>query len=269
MDVDVDLLMKVARGIAEEAGSVLLDGAAGAGVDVSMKRSVMDVVTETDRAAERLIVERIRASFPDDAILGEEGASFTGTTGRRWIIDPLDGTANFTRGWTVSAVSIGIEIDGAFTVGVVFNPFHAEMFAAATGRGAYLNDARLEMSADSPGWVGAFVGVDGGYEPQTRFERSEVARSVVLDGGDVRIVGSTALALCYLAAGRFDAHSNTRSSIWDIAAGTVIAREAGYTVEGLLPGSEPTAERCLSGRPELMAMLRTVVEQASQLAAAR
>ena len=196
-------MLESAQAIARDAGRRLVQGRQTGQLEVATKRSVMDVVTETDAAAERLIVARIRDEFPDDAILGEEGASFQGTSGRRWIVDPLDGTANFIHGWRVSAVSIGVEIEGVFSVGVVFNPFHDEMFTGAIGAGAHLNGERLHLTDSPVPWGQAYVGVDGGYDPAVRAQRSEVIRRLILEAGDVRIIGSTALALSYLAAGRF------------------------------------------------------------------
>jgi myo-inositol-1(or 4)-monophosphatase len=260
---DLRSLLQVATAAAREAGAVLVREQANARSSVGIKASVMDVVTDVDRMSEAVVVDRIDNQFPHDGIVGEEGSSRGGTTGRRWIIDPLDGTVNFIRGWRTSAVSIGVEVDGEFMVGVVYNPFHDELFSGAKNEGAFLNGERLHPQAHPVSWDQAYVGVDGGYELWARAERAEIVRLLELQAGGMRCIGSTTLSLCHLAMGRYDAVTNTGCSIWDIAAGTVIAREAGCLVEGVQPGSQPSAERTLAARPELLGALRQTVEMAT------
>jgi len=262
MEHDLEHIARVAEEAARDAGTQFLVGRTTASSSVAAKRSVMDIVTDVDKAAERMVVERIRQSFPDDGIVGEEGAAHEGTTGRRWIIDPLDGTVNFVRGWRVSAVSIGVEIDGVFTVGVVHNPLQHETFVGVRGRGAWLNGERLPQRTGGVAWDSAIIGVDGGFEPWARAERSEILRRAVRYAGDGRTSGSTALALCYTAMGRFDAHSNTGSYLWDLAAGAVIAREVGLLVEGVDEGTAPSPEHILTALPEHMPQLRALVRTA-------
>src|SRR3954464_14746440 len=126
-------LAAVAASVATSAGQLLLDGrrrAQSGRLDVDTKTSATDMVTEIDRAAEALIVEELRRVRPDDGLLGEEGSSSTGTSGVRWIIDPLDGTTNYLYGIPAFAVSIGAEVDGAIVAAAVFDPVHDELFTA-------------------------------------------------------------------------------------------------------------------------------------------
>ncbi len=259
---DLAWIAKAAESAARQAGQVVLSGRASAQRSISAKRSIMDIVTAVDREAERVVVETIREAFPDDAVVGEEGSSFAGRTGRRWLVDPLDGTVNYARGWRVAAVSIGVEIDGLLTIGVVHNPLQDETFTAVRGHGACLNGDRLGAVPDVP-WNSALIGVDGGFDAWARQERSEIFRLAAREAGDARTSGSAALALCYTAIGRFTAYSATGcSGPWDIAAGTVVAREVGLLVEGMEPGSAPTPERTLVAPQALMPQLRALIQRA-------
>jgi myo-inositol-1(or 4)-monophosphatase len=256
-------ILNVATNAARHAGQIIVDGQRDALSSVKHKGSIVDVVTSVDHETERLIVETILESYPDDGIVAEEGSSRPSQTGRRWIIDPLDGTANFVRRWSMSVVSIGVEIDDAFTVGVIYNPFTNEMFHGVTGHGAWLNGERLLPSDDIVLFEGAHVGVEGGYMTWARDQRVQVVGGLIAESGAIRSCGSTALMLAYVAAERLDAHVNIGSSVWDIAAATVIAREAGCVVEGLEGGSEPTAHHTIAGRPELIEPLRKLVREAA------
>lgn len=249
---------------AREAGQLLIDGQRRARESVSEKGSLIDVVTEVDKAAEVAVVRIISTHFPDDGIVGEEGTETPSKTGRRWIIDPLDGTANFIRGWRMSAVSIGLEVDGKFTVGVVFNPLVDELFTAVRDEGACLNDEPLPFNPSIVPFEAAYVGMDGGYMTWARDQRAQVAARLIREVGEIRYGGSTALSLCHAAMGRLDAHVNIGSSLWDIAAGTVVAREAGLIVEGIDVGSSPTLRHTIAARPELLKPLQSIVAEAAE-----
>src|SRR3954452_3892676 len=135
----LDELLEVATRLAADAAALLLEGVDRPRTDVGTKSSRTDMVTEVDRASEQLIVAGLRAARPDDALLGEEGASASGTTGGRWVIDPLDGTTNYLYALPGFAVSIAAEVHGARTVGVVHDPLHGDVFPAVLGRGARRN----------------------------------------------------------------------------------------------------------------------------------
>src|SRR4051812_26367749 len=143
--MDLDALLELATGLATSAGALALEMREGVET-LPTKSSPTDVVTAADRAVERLLVEGIRSARPGDGILGEEGASDEGTTGVRWVIDPIDGTVNYLYGLTGWAVSVGVEIDGAPSVGVVFAPVRRELWQGVTGRGSTLNGRALRCS---------------------------------------------------------------------------------------------------------------------------
>jgi myo-inositol-1(or 4)-monophosphatase len=262
---DLPALLEVAEAAARDAGTTIVREQSGARSSVETKSSPTDLVTSTDRRAEAIIVGWIEREFPHDSIVAEEGASRRGSSGRRWIIDPLDGTANFVRGWRMSTVSIGVTVDDGFTVGVVYDPFQDEMFTGTDGGGAFLNGYRLQLNPSPVKLEHAYVGVNGGHDFSTRALNAEILRLMQLQGAGLRSIGCVSLSLCYVAAGRYEAYSSIGARIWDIAAGTVIAREAGGLVQGFEPGSEPNPERTLAARPELLEPLRSVVLRAASL----
>ncbi len=261
MSVTLNELMTAAESMARDAGALLLEGRAHAREGLLTKTSVMDMTTTTDAASEKLIVGRIRDQFPYDGIVGEEGSSHEGTSTRRWLIDPIDGTINFVKGWDFSVVSIGVEVDGEFAVGVIFNPFDDEMYTAATGHGAFLNGKQLPVRAESIPVGEALAVVVGAHLPKTRRDRAEVARTLIPIVGDLRITGSAALDFCYAASGRIDAGYGSGYSIWDYAAGTVIAREAGCIVTGLAEDQDPSSEGIVFGVPSVLPEFRALVQQ--------
>jgi myo-inositol-1(or 4)-monophosphatase len=180
-------LLALARRLAEEAAQLLVDGLARAEV-LGTKSTATDLVTTMDRASERLIVEGIRAARPDDAIVGEEGTADVGTSGARWIIDPLDGTTNYVYAFPAYAVSIAVELDGVVVAGVVVDPSHGETFAATRGGGATRNGAPIRVS-DPASLAHALVGTGFSYSPARREKQGAVvaaeagARVGDLDGG--------------------------------------------------------------------------------------
>ena len=257
MGVGLAEVRSAAEAIAREAGGLLVAGAARMRDDVTMraevtsKASAMDVVTTVDVAAEALMVRRIAELFPGDGVIGEEGAARASETGRRWIIDPVDGTSNFVRGWNMSVVSIGVEVDGKFAVGAVFDPFRDEMFSAATGLGATLNGRPLPRRTGVPPLAESFVGVIGGYPDWARKERVKVIAELLVRAGEVRATGTTALEMCYVAAGRLDAAFANGHKIWDMAAGAVLAAETGCVVAETVvnPAAEGEKDRQDSDNP--------------------
>lgn len=262
--MDFQMELETAVSAARRAGEILVSGRGRIDLDLTVKSAPVDVVTEIDRNAEAKVVSILEVAFPDDGIVGEEGANRASSSGRRWIIDPLDGTGNFIRGANMSAVSIGLEVDGDFTVGVVFNPFADELFSAVSGRGAFLNDRRLSAPTGSFDISAAYVGIDGGFTDWARAQRAYVAAELITKTGELRQAGSTALSLCHVAAGRLQAHVNIGSSIWDIAAGTVVAREAGRLVEGLNRSPIPTADYTIASEPQLVDAIHRIASSAVQ-----
>ena len=190
----------------------------------------IDLVTEADLGSEKRIIDTIRASFPDHSILSEESGMIQGGTDFLWIIDPLDGTTNFAHGLKLCCVSIALVITGRPAIGIVWNPFTDELFAAVRNRGAFLNGRRLNVSKtdrikESLLVTGFAYGVKDILGPV--MER--LTRCLAASQG-VRRLGSAALDLCYVAAGQFEAFWEEQLNPWDTAAGWLIVEEAGGCV---------------------------------------
>lgn len=238
-------LLALAVDTAREAAALVARGRASAGDQVDVKSSSVDVVTAVDTASERLIVERLLGARPDDAVLGEEGAAQEGSSGVRWIVDPIDGTVNFLYDLPAYAVSIAAEVDGVVRAGAVLNVATGDLFTATTGGGAWLSTpARPEpvrLRGSSPASLAqTLVGTGFGYQPEQRRAQGAVVAALLPQVRDIRRMGSAALDLCAAAAGRIDAYYELHLNPWDHAAGGLVAAEAGLLVTGL-PGT-PFAE---------------------------
>jgi myo-inositol-1(or 4)-monophosphatase len=215
-------------------------------------------VSDADRDADALVVARIRAAFPDDAIVSEEGGAIGGRSGRTWYVDPLDGTINYLYGLPHWSVSIACADGNGALAGVVFDPIRDELFAAERGSGATLGAQALRASAvTDPGL--ALVATGFSYDPTERSAQAEVVARMAGRVRDVRRAGSAALDLAWVAAGRLDAYFEVSRSPWDSAAGELLVREAG----GDVTWTEHT-EIVASGRPlhaVLIALLRASHEK--------
>ncbi len=241
---DAGALLELACATACEAGAMLA-GDRGRPAVVGTKSSPTDVVTEMDRAAERLIRDRIEAARPGDSILGEEGGQ-TGLGGPvRWIVDPLDGTVNYLYGLPDWAVSIAAEQDGEIVAGAVCVPRRGSLFGAVRGGGSWrsgdlgyaggplpANREALACTAGVP-LDRALIATGFGYERGRRSRQGKVLSVVLPRVRDIRRNGACAVDLCSLAAGNVDGYYERGVQYWDIAAGSLIAREAGATVGGL------------------------------------
>jgi len=250
-------LLALATGLARDAGQVHVDGMTRA-LRIETKSSPTDLVSQVDREAERLIVERLREARPDDAVLGEEGALGEGTSGVRWVIDPLDGTTNYVYGYPAYAVSIAVEIDGQPQIGVVFDSSAGRMYRAIGGFGAVCDDQAIRVR-EQPDLSTALVATGFSYEAAQRVRQGSVVAQVMGRVRDIRRGGTAALDLCHVAAGHVDAYWELDLSPWDYAAGSVIAREAGAEVAfpRAAHGRGPAvvaAHRALM--PSLLALLR-------------
>lgn len=196
---------------------------------VSFKRNPTDLVTRADRMSEELIVGLLRERFPGHGILAEEGTLHAGEE-YRWIIDPVDGTTNFTHGVPLFAVSIGLEHRGRLTAGVIYHPSMGEMFYADRGRGAFLRANGMDeaLAVSEIGTVAEAV-VATGLPYDIRDTGSNVANidRLVRVAREVRILGAAALHLAYVAAGRIEAFWEPALNPWDLAAGALLVEEAG------------------------------------------
>lgn len=207
------------------------------------KKGPIDLVTAADVEAEQGFRELIGRRFPDHVVLGEEGAGEPAPDGPyRWIIDPLDGTTNFAHGLALFSVSIALEVDGQLVVGVVYDPIADELFAAERGSGARVNGAPLRVSRQAP-LDNAMVVTGFPYTVRQNPSRQMAAfDAFVRSAQAVRRLGSAALDLCYVAAGRFDGYWEEQLHPWDIAAGVLIVQESGGTVTGYF-GQPPDVQQ--------------------------
>jgi myo-inositol-1(or 4)-monophosphatase len=254
-------LAQLARSVAREAADLLLARHAQVAV-VQVKSSPTDVVTQLDRAAEQLIRDRLLAARPGDAILGEEGGQ-TGHGSVRWIVDPLDGTVNYLYGLPDWAVSIAAEVDGEVVAGVVCVPLQRNMFTATLGGGAWLESEwqaspqRLSCTSGIA-LASALVATGFSYAAAQRAVQGQVAAALLPQVRDIRRSGSAATDLCSVAAGRVDAYYEQGAHEWDIAAGGLIAREAG-AVTGGLAGVAAGEAMTIAADPELFRALHDVL----------
>ena len=231
MPASHDVYLEAAITVARAAGEVLLDHQRR-GFKIASKGHRIDLITDADRASEALVVEELRRRYPGDSILAEEGGARDGVGDHRWIIDPLDGTTNFAHGYPFYCVSIGLEIAGRLAVGVVHAPALGETFTATHAGGAFLHvsdGSRRRLHVSRVTELSRALLVTG--FPYDIAEHGEgpfdLFRRFVLAAQAVRRDGSAALDLCYLAAGRFDGFWEANLKPWDLAAGTLIAAEAG------------------------------------------
>lgn len=223
---------------ARDAGRILAERF-GREIEIANK-SEIDLVTESDLASERLIIDRIRTYYPRHAILAEESGASEPVDGERrsdwrWIIDPLDGTTNYAHGYPCFCVSIGLECRGRLELGVVYDPIRDEMFTAERGQGAALNGRRIRVSP-TPTLASALLCTGFPYDVR---ERSEFARhfaNFIMAAQGVRRDGAAALDLAYVAAGRFDGFWEEGLNPWDVAAGALIIEEAGGRVSNYADG---------------------------------
>jgi myo-inositol-1(or 4)-monophosphatase len=232
-------LREIAEAVAREAGHQLRDAFAGPRLNVTAKSSPTDLVSEADHAAERLIRERLRAARPDDGFLGEEGGDAEGTSGLRWIVDPLDGTINFLFGIPQWAVSIACEDAGGTLAGVVYDPMRDELWTAERDGPALLDGAPIEGS-DRADLATTMVATGFGYDAEVRAFQAEVLARLLPRVRDIRRFGSAALDLAWTAAGRYDAFYERGLNAWDLAAGALLCARAGLAVRELAP-SPPAA----------------------------
>ncbi|WP_165989105.1 inositol monophosphatase family protein [Streptomyces sp. YIM 98790] len=238
-------MLQLALEAARRAGELLRDGRpADLGVTAT-KSSPIDVVTEMDVAAEKLITGYLAEHRPEDAVLGEESGDSRGRSGVRWVIDPLDGTVNYLYGLPGWAVSIAAEVDGETVVGVVEVPMRHETFSAVRGRGAHRRGGTGADAADdwrrlrcrpSPPLSQALIATGFNYVTAVRTAQAEVVRRLLPLVRDIRRGGAAAVDLADLAAGRLDGFYERGLHPWDLAAGELIAVEAGARSGGRVGG---------------------------------
>lgn len=223
-------LLDLAERAARAAGELLLQRPDVLQLDT--KSSKTDIVTQMDRASEELIASMIRAERPDDGFIGEEGANTASKSGITWVIDPLDGTINYLYdlpGWAVSIAAVKGDQN---LVGVVYVPRVGELFTAIKGQGAFCNGVRLRASKAQE-LDQALIATGFAYGADRRARQGAIVGKMMSKIRDIRRFGAAAVDLCHVAAGRVDGYFEAALQPWDLAAGELIAREAGAVVTGL------------------------------------
>ncbi len=258
-DAEIDEVSDLALQLAAEAATLLLERQKDPGA-IGTKTSATDLVSEVDRASERLIVDAVRRARPGDGIVGEEGTADDGTSGWRWVIDPLDGTINYLYGLPSYAVSIAVEYHGRAEVGVVAHPGHGETFSAIRGRGA-ARDSSVITTSGHRDLATALVGTGFSYEAHRRETQAAVLAHVLPAVRDIRRAGAASIDLCWVACGRLDGYYEHGLQPWDFAAGALIATEAGART-GDLDGGPPSGAFTMAAAPSLFEPLRLLLVEA-------
>jgi myo-inositol-1(or 4)-monophosphatase len=246
--------LELAERAARAAGEVLMTYYGRAPEGLASKTSATDPVSDADREAERVIRELLSTERPDDGLVGEEGSHIEGG-GRRWVVDPLDGTVNFLYGLRAWGVSIALEDEDGLAVGVVFNPVSGECFTAERGNGAAMSGRPIHVT-DCRSLDRAMVSTGFSYESERRAEQAAVLIELLPRIRDLRRAGAAALDLAYVAAGRVDAFYERGLQRWDEAAGLLLVHEAGGVTADL--DGEPHGV-VAAATPELLAELRPFV----------
>ncbi|MFC5929392.1 inositol monophosphatase [Cryobacterium melibiosiphilum] len=256
-------MLGLARETALTAGALAKQRRAE-GVEIAAsKSSPEDVVTQADRETERLIRRLLAEARPNDGFYGEESEGTTGTSGLTWVVDPIDGTVNYLYGIPLYAVSIAVvegEPDPASwrtLAGAVYNPALDELYTAAAGQGAFLGARRLQVKTDVPLAL-ALAGTGFGYQAPRRQWQADVVRDLIGEVRDIRRLGSAALDLCGVAAGRLDIYYERGLHPWDHAAGALVAREAGARVGGF-GGDREGEDLLISADPGLYSRFEPVL----------
>ena len=221
---------------AAEAGAAVMQRYFQGEFKISNKEGINNPVTEADHESEKAIFEVIREEFPDHYLLSEEAGEITMDSSYKWIIDPIDGTVNFAHGLPLCCVSVAVEQAGEMILGAVYNPFVNEFFFAQRGYGSTLNDKKISVSPETSVAKACLV---TGF-PYTYLDQPngplEVFSRLIRGGVPVRRLGSAAMDLCWVAAGRFDGFYEHKLSAWDSAAGFLIVEEAGGRVSDFTGG---------------------------------
>ena len=244
-----DLAIRLAR----EAGEVHIRRETG---DVASKSSATDPVSDVDREAETLIVEELRKFRPEDAILGEEDTSIQGSTGFRWVIDPLDGTVNYLYEFPSHAVSIGVEFEGNPVIGVVLDTALNELYVSQTKQKSMRNDQEIHVTSCSDLSI-ALLGTGFAYQPSIRRSQATIIAELISHVRDIRRSGSCAVDLCSVASGRLDAFYETGVNWWDVAAGIQVVRGSGG-----IATYEHDKKRIIASGPNLWEELNNAINKA-------
>lgn len=252
-------LVALAEQLAREAGGLALAGRKDGLTEVDTKSTATDMVTEFDRASEKLIVGGLINSRPHDAIVGEEGTSRDGTSGISWFVDPIDGTTNFLYDLPNWCVSIGAKDSDGTVCGVVYIPALDEMFTATRGGGARLNGQAIHCSSITD-LSQTLLCTGFNYDSKNRVAQAHRILNYIDKVRDVRRFGAAAIDMCYVACGRLDAYYEEYLWPWDYVAADLIAREAGCKT-GDLTGAPIHDRDVLVSNPKLFPQLVTLIRE--------
>jgi len=264
MDHDAWALRATAELVAREAGEFIVAGRPRAHV-ASTKSSRVDIVTQMDVAAEVLLRERLAQLRPDDGILGEEGDDVHGTSGVTWVLDPIDGTVNYLYGLPSFGVSVAAVAGPARTrewtslAGAVYDG-SGRLWSAGRGLGSTCDGETLSRQS-APPLSESLVGTGFQYVAARRAQQGAVAAKLLPQVRDIRRLGAAAVDLCLVAAGHLDAHYEHGLNAWDLAAGALIATEAGVKVAGI-DGEPPNEDLSVAAHPDVWDELRNALESA-------
>ncbi|WP_432950279.1 inositol monophosphatase family protein [Kribbella sp. CA-253562] len=258
-------LLKLAVTVATEAAELIVERRRGTITVADTKSTATDIVTAVDRESEELIRARVLAARPDDSFLGEEGDDINGTSGVRWVVDPIDGTVNYLYDLPTYAVSIAVEQDGRTVAGVVVDAPKGEVFTATLGGGAFLDGKPIQVS-DCTSLDRALVGTGFGYDPDRRVVQAEVVQQLIAKVRDIRRIGVGAIDLCYVGCGRLDAVYERGLNPWDYGAGALVAAEAGARIGGL-HGAEVSPQMSIAATPAVFDALHDALAAADPLRA--
>jgi myo-inositol-1(or 4)-monophosphatase len=251
--------LELAQEAAAVGASIVAEWAGRFG-DADLKGAV-NPVTQADHESEQAILELLTTHRPDDAIVGEEGANRAGTSGRRWLIDPLDGTVNFVHGVPQVAVTIAVEDGDGAIAGVIRDVFRGHEYTATRGGGSFRDGERIRASACTD-LAAALVATGFPYDRNERGrEYGRIVGEVLMSIQGIRRAGSAALDMAWVASGIYDAYFEQDFGPWDIAAGILIVREAGGIVTGF-DGTTPVTSNVVSAAPGVHAALQQVVAAA-------
>jgi myo-inositol-1(or 4)-monophosphatase len=232
-------MLNIAIRAARKAGNHIVKSIENTDALQASQKGLNDFVTNVDKEAEAIIIDVIKAAYPDHCIIAEENGSIEGKDKEvQWIIDPLDGTTNYINGFPHFAVSIAVRIKGKTEVGCVYDPVRNELFSARRGSGAQLNNNRLRVAL-AKDLTGTILATGFPFKQKQHSESyMKILASLFTEVADFRRTGSAALELCYFAAGRVDGYFELGLKPWDIAAGELIAREAGAIVTDFAGGTD-------------------------------
>ena len=231
MSIDLNQALEYAVAWAKEVGKIQLSYFRGNDLGIQTKSNVYDVVTRADKESEAFLLDKIQKHYPGHAVLGEESGAHAGTAEYRWVIDPLDGTNNYSQGLPVFTVSIGLQYRGETLLGVVYAPYLNELYTAIRGKGAFLNNVPIHVSDKTEldrSVLATGFPYDKGIHPVNNIDN--LSRILPHLRG-IRRMGSAAYDLCGVAAGVLDGYWELGLKLWDVCAGVLVVQVAGGHVE--------------------------------------